>query len=922
MIRDIKDYEAFFLDDNQVNFHLQRHGLVLLSLPESKDGALHALKLYQPQRPLGRLSKLVLDCLVRVGLYQRFFRQSQPFVRELRPSWDFAYAADTVGIMLGSSAHKIFRAIASYRGAAGWEVAKLGRSQQARVMLGCEAEMLRRLDIRGVDVPRCLGLHESGNMTVMRMPYLSGAAVDMHDSDQVLDLLSGWLSEDQPRPISEFGEWEAVRRALEGTSNGLESLRRLSHHSLRAAIVHGDFARWNLLRDAAGRLIAMDWEWGSMDGMGGLDLVHFFSQNARMVDRRSPESVIQEVESQLANPKAIGYLRAAGWGGCLIEPILVCYAYHQGAGHQKKHRLLEVALNRYLSCKCVTCEQHGDVAQVSELAEAAGSGATTPQNLSENFLLGGRKLRISVVTPSYKQVDFLKCCAASVRDQVGDFQAEHLIHDGGSGTEFDEWARVQQGAVCVSERDGGMYEAINRGFRKANGDIIAWLNCDEQYLPGTLDRVARYFAQHPDVDILFGDVILVDDHMMPLAYRRAVLPSLGHIRFSHLSTFSAATFVRRRTLDAGHFLQTRWKTIADAVWIEELLVAGFRAGTLHEPLAIFGMLGSNLGQSELLFIERQQWECELGATNQWLKRWYILEYRLARILAGAYSLRKVRFFAYINENQPRVLQQNWVSGQWSPARNKAAHGRLERDGAFGGLELRLRHSWVAWCHALLVTVMAVYVDNLVGGDAIKGPTIMLLSLIYLAFRSKLLDLIPIAVIYFVTSWYLLTERPVDVMVVRLTSFALGSSMAIFWSANLRKLEDWIRSAGALVRRMKEPIVLTDRAGIIILVNHAACTLLQGKEQGFLRRKLLAQSLADNGSISRSLMVYEMEEHLPDGLLGLLLDVVTGPMLARARVFVLGKGKRRIYGFSLEEGAGEAAPQTQDTRQQEAREEQM
>ncbi len=510
------------------------------------------------------------------------------------------------------------------------------------------------------------------------------------------------------------------------------------------------------------------------------------------------------------------------------------------------------------------------------------------------------KVRISIITPSYKQVPYLKCCAASVRDQVGDFQVEHLIHDGGSGAEFDQWALAQQGAVCVSAPDGGMYEAINSGFHKASGEVIAWLNCDEQYLPGTLDRVARYFSQHPEIDILFGDVVLVDDEMMPLAYRRAVMPSLGHIRFSHLSTFSAATFVRRRALDTGHFLQTRWKTIADAVWIEELLVAGFRGATLHQPLAIFCMLGSNLGQSALLFRERQQWEWESGATNKWLKRWYILEYRLARMLAGAYFLRKVCLSAYIVENQPRVARERWVSGQWRPARNRAASDRLERDGAFGGLDIRVRQSRLTWGHALLAITIAGYVDSLVKGDAIKGPTILLVSLVYLSYRSKLLDLILVAVIYFFTSWYLLTEKPADVMIVRLTSLVIGSSMAIFWSANLRRLEEWIRCSGALVRRMKEPIILTDRDGSVILANHAACEFLQGKEQQFLKRRLLIKRLADDGTIGEPLMIYEMEGELPSDVLGLVLDAATGPMLAKASVFLLGRGKRRIYGFSLEE----------------------
>lgn len=291
----------------------------------------------------------------------------------------------------------------------------------------------------------------------------------------------------------------------------------------------------------------------------------------------------------------------------------------------------------------------------------------------------GPKLRISVITPSFKQVDYLKCCAASVQAQQGNFAVEHLIHDGGSGSDFDDWAKSQSRAICVSEKDDGMYDAINRGFRKAGGDIIAWLNCDEQYLPGSLQRVAKYFEDHPDTDILFGDIILVDDTMTPLAYRRAVMPTLGHIRYSHLSTFSAATFVRRRVLDEGHFLDTRWKTIADAVWIGELLEAGYRAATLHVPLSVFCMLGTNLGQSALLFEERREWERETGATDKWRKLWYIMQYRLERLRVGAYWIRRVAVSGYRVGFPDRVTTERRVSGRWSVARDEAASLRARRD---------------------------------------------------------------------------------------------------------------------------------------------------------------------------------------------------------------------------------------------------
>ena len=103
----------------------------------------------------------------------------------------------------------------------------------------------------------------------------------------------------------------------------------------------------------------------------------------------------------------------------------------------------------------------------------------------------------TIVTPSFRQLEQLGCCIASVADQEG-VTLEHIVQD--DGTEgFGDFAKKMAERwpdrscyqrVMVSEKDGGMYGAINRGFEKAKGSICAYLNCDEQYLPGVLKNVS------------------------------------------------------------------------------------------------------------------------------------------------------------------------------------------------------------------------------------------------------------------------------------------------------------------------------------------------------------------------------------------------------------------------------------------------
>src|SRR5271167_2886616 len=98
----------------------------------------------------------------------------------------------------------------------------------------------------------------------------------------------------------------------------------------------------------------------------------------------------------------------------------------------------------------------------------------------------------SIVTPTFKQPDWVRLCAASVADQPG-VRFEHIIQDGGDGQGM-EWLEGMPMARLFVEPDRGMYDALTKGISKSTGDIIGHLNSDEQYLPGILETVLRFFT--------------------------------------------------------------------------------------------------------------------------------------------------------------------------------------------------------------------------------------------------------------------------------------------------------------------------------------------------------------------------------------------------------------------------------------------
>src|SRR3954471_24052752 len=112
-------------------------------------------------------------------------------------------------------------------------------------------------------------------------------------------------------------------------------------------------------------------------------------------------------------------------------------------------------------------------------------------------------MQFSIVTPSFRQLGWLKRCVRSIGDQQG-VEVEHIIQDAGTGPELDAWVTKHSKAQLHVEKDSGMYDAINRGLSRASGDILAFLNCDEQYLPGTLEAVGKVFEAHPEIDFVIG----------------------------------------------------------------------------------------------------------------------------------------------------------------------------------------------------------------------------------------------------------------------------------------------------------------------------------------------------------------------------------------------------------------------------------
>lgn len=203
-------------------------------------------------------------------------------------------------------------------------------------------------------------------------------------------------------------------------------------------------------------------------------------------------------------------------------------------------------------------------------------------------------VKISIITPSYNQAKYLEETIQSVisqRDQIH----EYFVLDGGSTDGSVDIIKKYEKHIdwWISEKDKGQSDAIHRGFSKATGDVIAWLNSDDVYFPQALSRVKQAFDTHPNWDVLTGYSAWIDaesriEKLWRIPKESRFWADLGVMHVCQQTCFFKRSFYEKvggLNLDLHMIMDTElWFRFMDAnaVWghIPEYL-AGFR----HHDLA-------------------------------------------------------------------------------------------------------------------------------------------------------------------------------------------------------------------------------------------------------------------------------------------------------------------------------------------------
>jgi glycosyltransferase involved in cell wall biosynthesis len=175
---------------------------------------------------------------------------------------------------------------------------------------------------------------------------------------------------------------------------------------------------------------------------------------------------------------------------------------------------------------------------------------------------------VSIITPSLNQAAYLPAAIESVLKQDHP-SIEYIVVDGGSSDGSKEIIQSYSDRLAwwVSETDQGQADAINKGFKQAKGDIIAWLNSDDLYLPGTVSSAVQVFNMNPKAGLIYGDAVSADGEgrlLNELRFDSWGLEDL--LRFKIIC--QPAVFMRRQALEKCGYLDLNYHFFLDhQLWI-------------------------------------------------------------------------------------------------------------------------------------------------------------------------------------------------------------------------------------------------------------------------------------------------------------------------------------------------------------------
>lgn len=249
--------------------------------------------------------------------------------------------------------------------------------------------------------------------------------------------------------------------------------------------------------------------------------------------------------------------------------------------------------------------------------------------------------KISIITPSYNQGQFLEETIQSVLNQNYP-EIEYIIIDGGSTDNSVEIIKKYEDrlAYWVSEKDRGQTHAINKGFKKATGEIVNWLNSDDVLLPGAISNIVHYFTSNPMVDFAYGDYVLVDFFGKEIVPRREIDFDLNILLYSGCFIQQSTCFFRKSVIDKIGLLDEEQNFYMDYEFYLRAAQNGFTFHNIRKSLVAFRCHASSKSVSRDIRTKERRIEIQNRYRTTRFNRGSIIDKFCFLLLRKAYKLKK------------------------------------------------------------------------------------------------------------------------------------------------------------------------------------------------------------------------------------------------------------------------------------------
>jgi glycosyltransferase involved in cell wall biosynthesis len=201
-----------------------------------------------------------------------------------------------------------------------------------------------------------------------------------------------------------------------------------------------------------------------------------------------------------------------------------------------------------------------------------------------------------------------------------------------------------------------MYDAVNRGYRRATGDILAYLNCDEQYLPGALKAAADFFTANPKIEVALAGTIVVNGEGKYICHRHQMVPHPQAIWF-RFPILTSSIFMRRNVISGrGIFFDTKWRDLGDFHWVMALMKNKVPMAVCDSFTSIFADTGENMNLKPNAIREKAGTEKMIPGWVRALKPAWIVHHRLRRLAAGHFNLKPASYEIYTLQSPERRVK--------------------------------------------------------------------------------------------------------------------------------------------------------------------------------------------------------------------------------------------------------------------------